>query len=343
MAWIPESLRNYENNQVVWPTSYPPLCYGFNGPSACTSSTCLHNPLIEQAPIPRSYSSYFSSPSSYAKYTPLSPMPEFYPSSKTHQSPFCQLNSYDDYLPETDWYPMKSTHRKNPWSSDLSFYERSIFEDYKLDPLHMEFYEQLEAEYLDLAYTFNASDQKIGSTLIASKQSENFEQKNEKIQSSSILLPSANSAFEWYKSNSNKSSYKMKDNKNLETSTKSLYNHFKERSRSSSEDSGTDFEKFKYSSNDCPEKSTKSFACLICFYRCDTKDELDQHIVNKIRNPYECSICGATFPRKYSLQRHQAIHSSKILFTCRGCNKAFSQIKQLTKHYENCNYKIYRF
>lgn len=337
MAWIPTSSRNFDNKQVVWPSLYQPPCYGFNGPSACTSSTCSHNPLIEPTPPIQRWYSFFCSNSTrtFEKYENWknfysASSPEFYPSAKRQQ---LQSNTYG-YDQHNYWYSMDSPQRKTLWPKDFSFYEKSIFDEYKLDPSDLDFYKELEAEYLQMA----ASDKKTSVQLTESKHWEDVEIR-ENYQNSFILLPSVNSAFESKKNSSNKNPNNANSIRDYsaETAKDALSKYFKEHSRSSKKDSM----KLKCARNNV--KSQESFTCLICLHRCKTKNDLEKHIKNKILSPYECLICGLSFTWKYSLQRHQAIHSSQILYTCKGCNKPFSQLNQLTKHYENCNYKIYRF
>jgi hypothetical protein len=53
---------------------------------------------------------------------------------------------------------------------------------------------------------------------------------------------------------------------------------------------------------------------------------------NKPANQHKCDICGKTFPRCYSLRRHQIMHSGEKKYKCPICSMSFSHVYNRNRH-----------
>lgn len=91
------------------------------------------------------------------------------------------------------------------------------------------------------------------------------------------------------------------------------------------------------------EEETKQFVCILCPEKFTTLDDLNEHIKNKIQNPYRCNICGKSYDDHFLFQRHLRSHRRLKTFKCRGCSKKFRSLHQLNKHFDLCRYKLYIF
>ena len=71
--------------------------------------------------------------------------------------------------------------------------------------------------------------------------------------------------------------------------------------------------------------------CPVTFKR---KTPLKEHVKQKhgnVTKPYACDSCELAFTKEFYLDRHQSVHKGK-LHKCPFCEKAYSQLGNLTSH-----------
>ena len=87
----------------------------------------------------------------------------------------------------------------------------------------------------------------------------------------------------------------------------------------------------------------KSFQCSVCHQMFVSRYSLERHQMIHTREKVSCSVCNKIFTSKVNLKKHtQTQHSSKdsvvsgSICTCQGCSETFSDEKVLKKHMKYC-------
>lgn len=354
------------NYQFEWlPPSQSP-CYGFNGPAACNSDTCLHNPSLLQTPtkpLPLQ-TIYKSAPpinvngeqsQQYAYYNEVYPVYGSNQETTEYYYPFNDCIYYDsnDSSDNNDPYLEVQRNEQQLQQQQYEYYNEHMYQNnYVIDVTPKLFHSKNRS-----AYTISKMSQFTRESRL-SREKEAFTEQNQNfsyIESSKVSNGQyqKNARVQSTRNNSFASSFHPGEefisiNSSASSSSGYLPSPSSELKSPSFDQQMPNFfnlslnvECNKRTATNNNENADQEYACIICPKRCKTKAELQMHIKSKIFQPYTCSICGIGYERKYNLERHQNTHRTLKSFECKGCNKTFSKVNQLTKHYDNCRFKLY--
>lgn len=94
------------------------------------------------------------------------------------------------------------------------------------------------------------------------------------------------------------------------------------------------------------------FICTCCLYSTDKKANFDRHNTSKKHknninphhsNLFECEICNYQTNRKYNLEVHQKIHTTRLdVIKCEVCSKSFSERRLVVQHVKTIKHAIKR-
>ncbi|XP_054277321.1 zinc finger protein 25-like isoform X1 [Macrosteles quadrilineatus] len=86
----------------------------------------------------------------------------------------------------------------------------------------------------------------------------------------------------------------------------------------------------------------KKYVCEDCGLGCRSKTDIAKHVLTHlgaVERPHACEICGAEFPKRSHLLRHQNVHSDRKPYPCKLCNKAYKDPSSLKIHNETVHCK----
>ena len=85
--------------------------------------------------------------------------------------------------------------------------------------------------------------------------------------------------------------------------------------------------------------TVKAFQCLYCGNRYqhyrglfEHKRICNQNLERDSERIYTCSICGKRFNRKFTMRRHEALHSNGKMHTCDFCQEVFDVKRSFITH-----------
>ena len=88
---------------------------------------------------------------------------------------------------------------------------------------------------------------------------------------------------------------------------------------------------FRYSSDMCRDE--RPFTCEVCNRTFTQKWTLKRHQrIHSGERPYVCEVCNKGFSNQSHLKTHHRIHSGERPYSCDVCNKAFSDKSGLRQH-----------
>lgn len=329
--------------EFKWLSSDEIPCLGFNGPFGCDDPTCLHNPLLQP-----------TSMKTRSNTSPNSQPPNKYVSSNDIQ----QNHNYD-------------SHSSSSSESSVSVGE---FHCYRSSSDSEDLSSDCTEHYS--SGTPSECEEKTANNPLKDSTQRYFDQKFRQSSADSTMLPFRKQMHHQVKEQknrtfgNNRSSFKSQSQTNPNIKKIQSFNPesppFWPQSRSSNtygSSSGSGNvpiqwkPQFYQSDSGCCvtsdstasplsnslQSDTLPYQCIICSKRFKCQIELNKHIQKKILNPYQCAICGVHYDCKYKLQRHENVHRNVKTFVCKGCGKKLRSINQLSKHYDNCRFKLYIF